>query len=191
MRDTVTKQTTLSPDAQRLYWRLMRWWLTRGEWLWSRRDIHQRLRSGTRYRRVADLDAPIGELLRAGVLRHWSWQGLVRRERSPWYALVEPQPKRGRLRWSIPAPPAAPLQDAGQPHRLSDTEEVAWRVASFSRQYHAAGRVIPAPARPDRILVDGCCVSCGEPSGQPVCSLCERAMQEAVAEAQSWGSPRQ
>jgi len=63
---------------------------------------------------------------------------------------------------------------------------VAWRGMSFSRQYHAAGRVIPAPARPDRLHAESCCPSCGEPRDsfdQPVCSFCERAMQKAIAEA--------
>lgn len=188
MSDTATRLSGLSTDAQRLCWRLMHWWLTRGEWLWSRRDIHQRIRSGTRYRRVTDLDAPIGELLHAGVIRRWSWSGLVKRKHGPWFALVEPQPRCGRLRWPIPAPLIAPPGESNQPRRLSDDEEVTWRVISFSRQFHAAGRIIPASARPDRMPVDDCCVSCGEPrdpSDQPVCPLCKRAMQKAIAEAHS------
>ena len=190
MRDITARQAGLSPEARRLYHRLLHWWLTRREWLWSRRDIHQRLRSGTRYRRVADLDAPIAELRKTGLIRPWSWHGLIERERGPMYALVQPRPRHGRQPGKIPAPHAAPPGEAAPPRRLSAEEEVAWRAASLLRQFLAAGRVFPTAARPDRPPVPGGCAICGEPlgtPGQPSCALCLRAIRKATADAHSRG----
>ena len=174
MINTVQRAAMLSPEAKRLYQRLTRWWLTKGEWLWSQRDLHQRVKSGQYYRRVAELDAHLAELLAAGLLRRWPAYPLNRIKRGPEYAYVAPQGRGGRGRRPImphaaPAPPSAPV----------GADPLAWRVASMRRQCAAAGRLFLAPARPDQPLTAGLCQSCGEglsANGERWCSLCLNAL---------------
>jgi len=142
--------------------------------LWSRRDLHQRIKSASHYRRVAELDAHLAELLAAGLLRPWRSYSLNRIKRGPQYAYVAPQGRGGRGRRPIiphaaPAPPSAPV----------DAAPLAWRVASMQRQYAAAGRRFLAPARPDQPLTAGHCQSCGEglrADEERWCTLCLNAL---------------
>ncbi len=106
--DTAQRTARLSPEAQRLYRRLLWWWLTTGEWLWTRRDLYQRVKSGPHYRRVAELDARLVELRAAGVIRRWDQRGLAQSRAVIAYALVTPQPHHGKLpgRPRLPYAPA-------------------------------------------------------------------------------------
>lgn len=182
MIDTAQRATQLSPEAKRLYQRLTRWWLTTGEWLWSRRDLHQRVKSGQYYRRVAELDAHLAELLAVGLIARRRSYSTSRIKRSPEYAYVRPQGRGGRgLRPIVPhaplAPPSAPVQ----------TDPLAWRIASMQRQYVAAGRLFLAPARPDQPLTAGHCQSCGESlqaGEERWCNLCLNALIAARGKVQ-------
>jgi len=173
--DTASLAGRLSPEARRLYARLTRWWLTRGEWLWTRRDLHQRVKSASYYRRVAELDPPLAELLAAGLLRRWSNLGLSRVRRGPAYAYVRPEGRAGRRRGRLIVPHAAPMPV----NPLAQADPLIWRIEAMCRQFTAANGVFLAPARPDRPAVAGCCPSCGEALPEEAegwCTLCVNAL---------------
>ncbi len=180
MLDTAERLVPLSDKARTIYKRLLVWWLNGEGSIWSRRDLHQRLKSGRRFPHVADLDAPLAELVAAGLVRPWRWLEVGRRRHraGPHYALVEPRHRRSRRPGGVPAPPAAPPaltappveQPAATPHDVPpptrDTDEradpLSWRVEAMWRQIVAAGRLVPVMARPGVPIGPGRCRSCGE-----------------------------
>ncbi len=189
MLDTAERLAPLTNEARTIYRRLVWWWLTGEGWLWSRRDLHQRLKSGGRFPRVADLDAPLAELVAAGLVRSWTLPAIGRYRSGPRYALVEPQHRRSRRPGRVPAPPAAPpvevppaTHDAAPsppPNTEGQTDPLAWRVEAMWRQITAAGGLVPVMARPGAPSAPGRCRSCGDvltETAERHCPHCVRAM---------------
>ncbi len=158
MLDTAERLAPLTNEARTIYRRLVWWWLTGEGASWSRRELHQRLKSGGRFPHVADLDAPLDELVAAGLVRPWHMPTIGRRREVRHYALVEPQHRGSRRPGRVPTPPAAPpvehpaATQADAPPPTRDTDERAdplgWRVEAMWRQIVAAGRLVPVMARP-------------------------------------------
>ncbi len=189
MLDTAERLAPLTNEARTIYRRLVWWWLTGEGASWSRRELHQRLKSGGRFPHVADLDGPLDELVAAGLVRPWHMPTIGRRREVRHYALVEPQHRRGRRPGRVPAPSAAPpvevppaTHDAAPsppPNTEGQTDPLAWRVEAMWRQITAAGGLVPVMARPGLRARPGQCRSCGDPlAGSPEghCDDCTRAM---------------
>ena len=96
--DTAQRAAQLSPEARNLYRRLVWWWILYGEYLWTKRDLHQKMKTGPHFRRVAELDERLSELQAAGLIRRWDQRPIGNHRVIIAYALVAPQSNNGKLR---------------------------------------------------------------------------------------------
>ncbi len=202
MLDTAERLANLSAEAKTIYKRLLVWWLDGEGFVWSRRDLHQRLKSGGRFPRAVDLDAPLAELVTAGLVRPWTLPAIGRYRSGPRYALIEPQHRRGRRPGRVPTPPAAPPAPTGPPVDkaaamlaaaplpVQDTDRPAdplgWRVEAMWQQIVAAGRIVPVMARPRVPSAPGRCRSCGDALADGTERHCRHCVRAMLAVADLW-----